>query len=83
MEQGLCPSLVTPPPPKLPDGGTDATHGHANHDYSAALCQVYDSIYMDIPMHKVKFNVNGEYAYVQNFKVLQSEWPPRGRLAVC
>ncbi|KAJ3493902.1 hypothetical protein NLG97_g4429 [Lecanicillium saksenae] len=38
----------------------------------AALCQVYDSIYMDVPMHKVKFNVNGEYAYVQNFKVLQS-----------
>ncbi|KAM3433190.1 hypothetical protein MY4824_006113 [Beauveria thailandica] len=37
----------------------------------AALCQVYDSIYMDVPMHKVKFNVNGEYAYVQNFKVLQ------------
>lgn len=24
-------------------------------------------------MHKVKFNVNGEYAYVQNFKVLQSK----------
>lgn len=23
-------------------------------------------------MHKVKFNVNGEYAYVQNFKVLQN-----------
>ncbi|KAJ2977264.1 hypothetical protein NQ176_g4467 [Zarea fungicola] len=38
----------------------------------AALCQVYDSIYMDVPMHKVKFNVNGEYAYVQNFKVLQN-----------
>lgn len=38
---------------------------------SAALCQVYDSIYMDVPMHKVKFNVNGEHAYLQNFKVLQ------------
>jgi RP/EB family microtubule-associated protein len=39
---------------------------------SAALCQVFDSIYMDIPMSKVKFNVNSEYAYIQNFKVLQS-----------
>ncbi|KAM5351212.1 hypothetical protein ACJ41O_003935 [Fusarium nematophilum] len=38
----------------------------------AALCQVFDSIYMDVPMSKVKFNVNSEYLYVQNFKVLQN-----------
>jgi len=38
----------------------------------AALCQVFDSIYMDVPMSKVKFNVNSEYAYIQNFKVLQN-----------
>ncbi|KAI0998255.1 hypothetical protein K3495_g9940 [Podosphaera aphanis] len=38
----------------------------------AALCQVFDSIYMDIPMSKVKFNVNTEYAYLQNFKILQN-----------
>lgn len=38
----------------------------------AALCQVFDSIYMDVPMSRVKFNVNSEYAYVQNFKVLQN-----------
>ncbi|POR37507.1 Microtubule integrity protein mal3 [Tolypocladium paradoxum] len=38
----------------------------------AALCQVFDSIYMDVPMAKVKFNANGEWAYVQNFKVLQN-----------
>ncbi|KAI1430975.1 calponin homology domain-containing protein [Xylaria sp. CBS 124048] len=38
----------------------------------AALCQVFDSIFLDVPMSRVKFNVNGEYAYVQNFKVLQS-----------
>jgi len=38
----------------------------------AALCQVYDSIYMDIPMSRVKFNINSEYAYVQNFKILQN-----------
>ncbi|KAK2616502.1 microtubule integrity protein mal3 [Conoideocrella luteorostrata] len=38
----------------------------------AALCQVFDSIYMDLQMSKVKFNANGEWAYVQNFKVLQN-----------
>lgn len=38
----------------------------------AALCQVFDSIYQDIPMSKVKFNVNTEYAYLQNFKILQN-----------
>ncbi|ROT36069.1 EB1-like domain-containing protein [Sodiomyces alkalinus F11] len=38
----------------------------------AALCQVFDSIFMDIPMHRVKFNVNSEYAYIQNFKILQN-----------
>uniref|UniRef100_L2G7E7 Microtubule-associated protein rp eb family member 1 n=1 Tax=Colletotrichum fructicola (strain Nara gc5) TaxID=1213859 RepID=L2G7E7_COLFN len=38
----------------------------------AALCQVFDSIFMDIPMSRVKFNVNSEYAYIQNFKVLQN-----------
>ncbi|KAJ9151986.1 Microtubule associated protein [Pleurostoma richardsiae] len=38
----------------------------------AALCQVFDSIFMDVPMSKVKFNVNTEYAYIQNFKVLQN-----------
>lgn len=41
---------------------------------SAALCQVYDSIFLDVPMSRVKFNVNSEYAYIQNFKVLQSEF---------
>ncbi|EAS32722.1 microtubule associated protein EB1 [Coccidioides immitis RS] len=38
----------------------------------AAYCQVYDSIFMDVPMSRVKFNVNTEYAYIQNFKVLQN-----------
>ncbi|KAJ4391712.1 microtubule integrity protein mal3 [Gnomoniopsis smithogilvyi] len=38
----------------------------------AALCQVYDSIFGDVAMSRVKFNVNTEYAYIQNFKVLQN-----------
>ncbi|KAI0902042.1 calponin homology domain-containing protein [Annulohypoxylon nitens] len=38
----------------------------------AALCQVFDSIFLDVPMSRVKFNVNSEYAYIQNFKVLQN-----------
>ena len=27
---------------------------------------------VDVPMSRVKFNVNSEYAYIQNFKILQS-----------
>ncbi|KAJ4373428.1 microtubule integrity protein mal3 [Neurospora sp. IMI 360204] len=38
----------------------------------AALCQIYDSIFGDVPMSRVKFNVTSEYAYIQNFKVLQN-----------
>jgi len=38
----------------------------------AALCQIFDSIYLDVPMQRVKFNVNTEYAYLQNFKILQN-----------
>jgi len=45
---------------------------------SAALCQVYDSIFLDVPMSRVKFNVNTEYAYITNFKILQSGCPPDG-----
>ncbi|KAJ0114205.1 hypothetical protein N8I77_007004 [Diaporthe amygdali] len=40
----------------------------------AALCQVFDSIFGDIPMARVKFNVNTEYAYIQNFKILQNSF---------
>ncbi|OKL60578.1 hypothetical protein UA08_04102 [Talaromyces atroroseus] len=38
----------------------------------AAFCQIFDSIFMDVTMARVKFNVNTEYAYLQNFKVLQN-----------
>lgn len=38
----------------------------------AVYCQILDSIFGDIPLHKVKFNANQEFQYVQNFKVLQA-----------
>lgn len=40
----------------------------------AALCQVFDSIFGDLPMARVKFNVNTEYAYISNFKILQNSF---------
>lgn len=45
------------------------------HPPRAALCQVFDSIFLDLPMHRVKFNANTDYQYVQNFKILQSQSP--------
>ncbi|KAF2764720.1 hypothetical protein EJ03DRAFT_331618 [Teratosphaeria nubilosa] len=38
----------------------------------AALCQIYDSIFLDLPMSRVKFNANSEYAYLENFKILSN-----------
>ena len=38
----------------------------------AALCQVYDSIFLDLPMARVKFNANSEYQYLENFKILSN-----------
>lgn len=38
----------------------------------AILCQVFDSIYGDVPLHKVKFNASHEVDYVANFKILQA-----------
>ncbi|KNE57268.1 hypothetical protein AMAG_03001 [Allomyces macrogynus ATCC 38327] len=37
-----------------------------------ALCQIFDSIFLDVPLKKVKFNARHEFEYIQNFKVLQS-----------
>ncbi|KAF1350913.1 calponin homology domain-containing protein [Delphinella strobiligena] len=38
----------------------------------APYCQIYDSIFLDLPMSRVKFNVNAEYAYLENFKILSN-----------
>ena len=61
------------PPSTIP---LDSKHSQG-FQHSAALCQVFDSIYLDVPMSRVKFNVNTEYAYLQNFKILQSTTSPQ------
>ncbi|SCU94759.1 LAME_0F09076g1_1 [Lachancea meyersii CBS 8951] len=38
----------------------------------AAYCQIVDSVYRDVPMHRVKFNATAEYEFLTNFKILQS-----------
>lgn len=45
-----------------------------DHDvlHSAALCQIYDSIFLDLPMSRVKFNATTEYQYLENFKILSN-----------
>ncbi|CEP60351.1 microtubule-binding protein BIM1 LALA0_S01e08746g [Lachancea lanzarotensis] len=40
----------------------------------AAYCQIVDSIYGDVPMHRVKFNATAEYEFLTNFKILQSSF---------
>lgn len=40
----------------------------------AAYCQILDSIYGDVPMHRVKFNATAEYEFLTNFKILQSSF---------
>jgi len=44
----------------------------------AAFCQIFDSIFLDVPMARVKFNVSTEYAYLQNFKILQNCFTKHG-----
>ncbi|CCK72726.1 microtubule-binding protein BIM1 KNAG_0L01050 [Huiozyma naganishii CBS 8797] len=38
----------------------------------AVYCQIMDSIYLDVPMHRVKFDASAEYEYYTNYKILQS-----------
>ncbi|CAO0794427.1 unnamed protein product [Mucor circinelloides] len=38
----------------------------------AAYCQIFDSIYGDVPVSKVKFEAKLEYEYVGNYKILQN-----------
>ena len=40
----------------------------------AVYCQIMDSIFLDVPMSKVRFDVNVEYQYINNFKVLQASF---------
>lgn len=36
------------------------------------FCQLLDSIYLDIPVNRVKFDARNEYEYLNNFKILQA-----------
>jgi len=38
----------------------------------AAYCQIFDSIYGDVPLSRVKFTAKHEYEFLGNFKVLQN-----------
>lgn len=38
----------------------------------AAYCQIMDSIFLDVPMARVKFDTTKEYEYLNNFKILQA-----------
>ncbi|KAK6542218.1 hypothetical protein TWF694_007976 [Orbilia ellipsospora] len=40
----------------------------------AAFCQIMDSIYLNIPMSRVKFDAKTEYHFLQNFKILQNSF---------
>lgn len=38
----------------------------------AIYCQLLDSIYLDVPMKRVKFNAHNEYEYLNNLKIFQT-----------
>ncbi|KAK6006215.1 hypothetical protein QM012_006625 [Aureobasidium pullulans] len=38
----------------------------------APFCAIYDSIFLDLPMSRVKFNATADYAYLDNFKILSN-----------
>ncbi|KAI5221586.1 hypothetical protein E4T42_02465 [Aureobasidium subglaciale] len=38
----------------------------------APFCAIYDSIFLDLPMARVKFNASADYAYLDNFKILSN-----------
>lgn len=69
-------SFSSTPPSVRRQIATCLMNGPDEAAHRAALCQIFDSIYLDIPMARVKFNVNTEYAYLQNFKILQSASNP-------
>lgn len=44
----------------------------------AAYCQIFDSIYRDVPMARVKFQASYEYEFTSNYKVLQAAFVKHG-----
>ncbi|KAK5110061.1 hypothetical protein LTR62_006305 [Meristemomyces frigidus] len=57
----------------------------------AAFCQIYDSVFLDLPMSRVKFNATSEYQYLENFRILSAAFrkhsvdrtPPVEQLVKC
>ncbi|KAK4552470.1 microtubule integrity protein mal3 [Recurvomyces mirabilis] len=57
----------------------------------AAFCQIYDSVFLDLPMSRVRFNATSEYQYLENFKILSNTFrkhhidrtPPVEQLVKC
>lgn len=43
-----------------------------------AIPQVFDSIWGDVPLHKIYFDCNNEYQYLSNWKVLQKSFLAHG-----
>lgn len=41
-------------------------------------CQLLDSIYMDLPMSRVRFDARNDYEYLNNFKILQAAFTAHG-----
>ncbi|GAA5924534.1 hypothetical protein JCM1841_004612 [Sporobolomyces salmonicolor] len=44
----------------------------------AVYCQIFDSIYHDVPMGKVKMQAKQEYEYLANFRILQNAFKAHG-----
>lgn len=44
----------------------------------AVYCQLFDSIYGDVPMNRVKFNTTNDYDYRSNMKILQQSFSKHG-----
>lgn len=44
----------------------------------AIPCQILDSIWGDVPLHRVKFTAAHEYEYISNYKIFQTSLSTHG-----
>ncbi|KAJ1961549.1 microtubule integrity protein mal3 [Dipsacomyces acuminosporus] len=61
---------------QLGSGNLNATIASASATFivGAAYCQIIDSIYLDVPVGRIKFDANQTYEYMENFKILQNSF---------